>query len=80
MRMKLSMVQIVVIVQDGEIGTFQQMIIQITVARNCLECKEGGMYGDNTGYYMTNGYFCPVDLDIDGCSAKKDMTTKLYLM
>jgi len=37
------------------------------VSLGCQECKEGGIYGDNTAYYMSNGYFCPVDYDSDGC-------------
>ena len=47
---------------------------KFTVAKDCMSCEEGGMYGDNTGYYMTNGYFCPVNVDSDGCSANKDLT------
>jgi len=47
------------------------------VALNCLSCEQGGIYGENTGYYMTNGYFCPVNLDIDGCSAQKDLAGQM---
>ena len=42
------------------------------VARNCQECTSGDIYGDNTGYYMTSGYFCPVDVDSLGCVAHND--------
>jgi len=47
------------------------------VARDCESCEAGGIFGDNTGYYMTNGYFCPVMLDIDGCSAYKDLSGQM---
>eukprot|EP01083_Nonionella_stella_P017323 48442_1 len=51
------------------------------VALGCEECKTGEMYGDNTAYYMTNVYFCPVNLDIDGCSPKKrDLQTEPDIM
>ena len=38
------------------------------VALECQECISGSIYGDNTAYYMTNGYFCPVYADGDGCT------------
>ena len=37
------------------------------VAIGCDECKSGEMFGDNTAYYMTSGYFCPVTVDGLGC-------------
>eukprot|EP01083_Nonionella_stella_P034161 93529_1 len=43
------------------------------VARNCESCTAGAAYGDNTAYYMTSGYFCPVEVDRDGCSSEKRM-------
>eukprot|EP00486_Rosalina_sp_Unknown_P011624 CAMPEP_0201591958 /NCGR_PEP_ID=MMETSP0190_2-20130828/189984_1 /ASSEMBLY_ACC=CAM_ASM_000263 /TAXON_ID=37353 /ORGANISM="Rosalina sp." /LENGTH=966 /DNA_ID=CAMNT_0048050509 /DNA_START=186 /DNA_END=3086 /DNA_ORIENTATION=- len=46
------------------------------VARDCMECKSGGIHGDNTGYYMTNGYFCPVMFDNDGCVNIDDTKTE----
>ena len=42
-------------------------LTKFRVARDCIECQTGGIHGDNTGYYMTNGYFCPVMFDTDGC-------------
>ena len=50
------------------------------VARNCLECKSGGLYGDNTAYYMTNGYFCPTNLEVDGCESSKILETDFDVM
>ena len=50
------------------------------VAVDCLECKKGEMYGDNTAYYMTNGYFCPTNLDSDGCEASKQLETDFDVM
>ena len=42
-------------------------ITKFRVARDCLQCTTGDIYGDSTAYYMTNGYFCPVMYDSDGC-------------
>ena len=50
------------------------------VAINCLECQEGGIWGDNTAYYMTNSYFCPTNSDGDGCESSKVLETVPDLM
>ena len=40
------------------------------VAAGCQECESGEQWGDNTAYYMTNMYFCPVNMDSNGCQAE----------